>query len=76
MLLRTPLVQIMLLIVGLIVTSFLPIVGLAAALAEVRLLLLMVLGVAIMYAGVLQRRGEPGLLRQRVTPEALNARVR
>lgn len=56
--LRMPLVQIILLIVGLLVCSVLPITGLAAVLAEVRLLLVMVLGVAVLYLGLLLRRGE------------------
>lgn len=56
--LRMPLLQIMMLIVGLIVASFLAIPGLSAALAEVRLLLVMVLGVATLYLGIVQRRTE------------------
>lgn len=56
--LRMPLLQIMMLIVGLMIASFLAIPGLSAALAEVRLLLVMVLGVATLYLGILQRRTE------------------
>lgn len=60
--LRMPLVQIILLIVGLLVCSVLPISGLAVVLAEVRLLLVMVLGVAVLYLGLLLHRGEHELV--------------
>lgn len=55
--LRMPLVQIILLIVGLLVASFLSITGLSVVLAEVRTLLVMVLGVAVLYLGLMLRQG-------------------
>lgn len=60
--LRVPLVQIILLIVGLLLCSLLSISGLSAVLAEVRLPLLMVLGVALLYAGLLQRQEQTTLV--------------
>lgn len=60
--LRMPLVQIILLIVGLLVTSVLPITGLSVVLAEVRLLLMLVLGVALLYLGLMLRQGAHSLM--------------
>ena len=58
MLAQTPLLQIIALIVGLLVGSLLPIPALGLVLAEIRLLLVMVLGVAVLYYGLLQREQE------------------
>lgn len=58
LLLRVPLIRITALIVGLLISSFMPIPLLGVVLAEVRLLLVMVLGVALVYIGVLRQRGE------------------
>lgn len=60
--LRMPLVQIILLIVGLLVASVLPITGLSVVLAEVRLLLVLVLGVALLYLGLMLRQGGHSLM--------------
>lgn len=60
--LRMPLVQIILLIVGLLVASVLPITGLSVVLAEVRTLLVMVLGVALVYLGLMLRQGGQSLM--------------
>jgi hypothetical protein len=73
--LRMPLVQIILLIVGLLVCSALPITGLAVVLADVRLLLLMVLGVAALYLGLMLRRGEQALMPVVVDDSWLDDRV-
>lgn len=54
--LRIPLIQTMLVIVGLLVGSFLPIPILNVVIPEVRLLLVMELGVAMLYTGLLLRR--------------------
>lgn len=58
MMLRVPLIQIIALIGALIVASVLPVPLLGVVLAEIRLLLVMVLGVAVLYLGVLVRRDE------------------
>lgn len=55
---RTPIIQINGLILALLIASFLPVPMLGIVLAEVRLLLVMVLGVALTYTGVLLRRQE------------------
>lgn len=57
-LLRVPIIQLVALNVAMIVSSFLPIPLLGGVLAEVRLLLVMVLGVVLIYTGVLRGRGE------------------
>lgn len=54
--LRTELVQIMAVIVAMIAASFFPIPYLGIVLATVRVLLIMVFGVALVYLGVLMRR--------------------
>lgn len=55
---RMPLLQIIALTMGLLLASVLPIPGLSLALAAVRLPLIMVLGVAVLYLGMLLRREE------------------
>jgi predicted phage tail protein len=53
---QTPLIQIIALIGAMLIASFLPIPYLAVVLATVRLLLVMTLGVALIYLGVLIQR--------------------
>jgi hypothetical protein len=53
---RTPLLQMIALIGAMLVASFLPIPYLAVVLATVRVLLVMVLGVTLIYLGVLIQR--------------------
>lgn len=53
---QTPLVQLIALIGAMLIASFLPIPYLAVVLAAVRILLVMVLGVALIYLGVLLQR--------------------
>jgi hypothetical protein len=74
--LRAPLVQISALIVGLLIASFLPIPYLAAPLAEVRFLLLMELGVAVIYGGILLRRAEHAPAPLADAPQHLRERTR
>ena len=62
MLLRVPLIQIILLNIALLVVSLLDLHGLSPALAEVRLPLVMVLGVAVLYLGLLLRNDRAQLL--------------
>jgi hypothetical protein len=53
---QTPLVQLIALIGAMLIASFLPIPYLAVVLVTVRMLLVMVLGVALIYLGMLVRQ--------------------
>jgi hypothetical protein len=55
---QRPLVQMIALLGALLIASFLPIPYLAVVLATVRMLLMMVLGVALLYLGLLLRQEE------------------
>jgi|GEM_PF-7098490 len=70
--LSAPLLQIMALILLLLVGSVLPIPGLANVLAQIRLLLVMVLGVATLYLGLTMRKEELQPLEVGQTDEVLH----
>ncbi|HEX6292856.1 MAG TPA: hypothetical protein VFZ66_26965 [Herpetosiphonaceae bacterium] len=68
---RTPLIQMIALLGALIVGSFFPIPYLGVILATVRLLLVMELGVALIYLGILIRRQQTQPVLVRSTDDVL-----